>query len=59
MWRRLKVAVITGRKDSDLDKALKEKPEAEYVNTVRPDGVNTRVHKDDVTKALRKGYKRR
>jgi hypothetical protein len=33
--------------------------DADYIPMSRPDGSKTRVHKDDMQKALKKGYKRR
>ena len=44
---------------SPLEDALNGTGNAEYVPMLKPDGTPTRVHKDDVTKALSKGYKRR
>ena len=50
-------------KTSDLSKVTKKTEKTnnatEYIPMLKPDGTPTRVHKDDVVKALKKGYKRR
>lgn len=55
--------VIKKRESSDLFTVsptdLGEEAVEEYVRMIRPDGKPTKVHKEDVEKALKKGYKRR
>lgn len=53
--------VIKKRESSDLFSASSTdvEPEEEYVKMLKPDGKPIEVHKEDVEKALKKGYKRR